>query len=70
MYVFDAYMKTRDCFRETYQGLDDKTYTFFYKLLLCQLPYDIYFPSFSFFVISFTSIEKSKIRETREIIYI
>ena len=37
MYIFHAYMKTRDYFRKTYQGLNDKTNTFFYKLLLYQL---------------------------------
>ena len=34
--------ETRDYFRKTYQGLDDKTYTVFCKFL-CQLPYFTFF---------------------------
>ena len=35
--------KTRDHFRKTYQGLDDKTYTVFCKFLPCQPSYVTFF---------------------------
>ena len=55
LYVFDTYIKlstlsqefsekeTRNYFRKTYWGLDNKTYTVFCKLLLGQLLYFTFF---------------------------